>query len=94
MKICLRLVAVKLKRPRSNLALAKNRKPAFTHPGLWNWIVTRSRYIPDPLVHHGRHFGRTVHALCNIQALLTNGLLRMGELSDEAEETSTYEYAF
>ncbi|KAH7919885.1 hypothetical protein BV22DRAFT_1050765 [Leucogyrophana mollusca] len=45
----------------------------------------------DPLVHHGRHFGRTVHALCNVQALITNGILRLGELADEPEETFTAE---
>lgn len=49
--------------------------------------------LTDPLVHHGRHFGRTVHALCNVQALLTNGLLRIGELAGEPEEAFTYEYA-
>ncbi|KAH7917879.1 hypothetical protein BV22DRAFT_972081, partial [Leucogyrophana mollusca] len=45
----------------------------------------------DPLVHHGRHFGRTVHALCNVQALITNGILRLGELADEPEESFTAE---
>ena len=45
----------------------------------------------DPLVHHGRHFGRTVHALCTVQALLNNGLLRMGELADQPEETFSLE---
>ncbi|KAJ3540411.1 hypothetical protein NMY22_g4312 [Coprinellus aureogranulatus] len=28
----------------------------------------------DPLVHHGRHFGRTVYAFSNMQALLLAGL--------------------
>ena len=32
------------------------------------------RTTQDPLVHHGRHFGRTVHAFCNVQTLITNGL--------------------
>ncbi|KAG1842301.1 hypothetical protein C8R48DRAFT_751100 [Suillus tomentosus] len=45
----------------------------------------------DPLVHYGRHFGRTVHALCNFQALLTNGILRMGELAETPEENFTAE---
>ncbi|KAG2129163.1 hypothetical protein DEU56DRAFT_915282 [Suillus clintonianus] len=45
----------------------------------------------DPLVHYGRHFGRTVHALCNFQALLTNGILRMGELAEIPEENFTNE---
>jgi len=47
--------------------------------------------VADPLVHHGRHFGRTVHALCSVNALLTNGILRMGELADAAEDTFTHE---
>src|SRR6266436_3565944 len=47
----------------------------------------------DPLVSHGRHFGRTVHALCNMQALLTNRLLRLGERAEEPEELFTEELA-
>lgn len=47
--------------------------------------------LSDPLVSHGRHFGRTVHALCNVQSLLTNGLLRLGELSEESDEYFTAE---
>jgi len=37
----------------------------------------------DPLVHHGRHFCRTVHALCNIDVLLTNGISRITEQADD-----------
>ena len=33
----------------------------------------------DPLVSYGHHFGHTVHALCNVQALITKGLLHMRE---------------
>jgi hypothetical protein len=43
-------------------------------------------------VHHGRHFGRVVHALCTVNTLLNNGILRMGELADRAEDTFTREY--
>ena len=46
----------------------------------------------DPLVHHGRHFGRTVHAMCNIQALVTNDILRAVEDREVAEETLTLEF--
>jgi hypothetical protein len=45
----------------------------------------------DPLVHHSRHFGCTLHAMMNVQALLTNGLLQMVELTDRPEETFTAE---
>ena len=47
--------------------------------------------LTDPLIHHGRHFGRTIHAMCNVAALLSNGILRMGELADEPEEAFTAE---
>ncbi|KAF9234633.1 hypothetical protein BU15DRAFT_89931 [Melanogaster broomeanus] len=45
----------------------------------------------DPLVHHGRHFGCAVHAFCNVQALLTNGILMMGENTDSNLESLTAE---
>jgi hypothetical protein len=41
--------------------------------------------LTDPLVHHGRHFGRAVHTFCNLKALLANGLLCHSE-SNEASE--------
>ncbi|KAF8835988.1 hypothetical protein BDN67DRAFT_992258 [Paxillus ammoniavirescens] len=44
----------------------------------------------DPLVHHGRHFGRAVHAFCNVQTLVTNGLIRMAADGDEEMLTATY----
>ncbi|KAG2746209.1 hypothetical protein P692DRAFT_201841031 [Suillus brevipes Sb2] len=40
----------------------------------------------NPLVLHGRHFGRTVFALCNYPALLTSGILRLEELQDSSVE--------
>ncbi|KIK34358.1 hypothetical protein CY34DRAFT_98146 [Suillus luteus UH-Slu-Lm8-n1] len=63
------------KTPVDALQLSPRKRPAAT----------------DPLVHYGCHFGRTVHALCNFQALLTNGILRMGELAEIPEENFTAE---
>ncbi|KAG1827582.1 uncharacterized protein BJ212DRAFT_1443543 [Suillus subaureus] len=40
----------------------------------------------DPLVSHGRHFGRTVFALCNYPSLLTNGILCLEQLEDATLE--------
>ncbi|KAG1895210.1 uncharacterized protein F5891DRAFT_984417 [Suillus fuscotomentosus] len=40
----------------------------------------------NPLVLHGRHFGRTVFALCNYPSLLTGGILRLEELQDSSIE--------
>ncbi|KAG1850564.1 hypothetical protein C8R48DRAFT_613481 [Suillus tomentosus] len=40
----------------------------------------------DPLVSHGRHFGRTVFALCNYPSLLTNGILRLEQMEDTSLE--------
>jgi hypothetical protein len=51
-----------------------------------------NRCAADPLVHHGRHFGRAVHALCSVPALLSNGILRLGVLADKPESTFTHEY--
>jgi hypothetical protein len=56
------------------------------------FITLLGSCLSDPLVSYGRHFGRTVHALANVQALVTNGLLRMGELAGEPEEAFTSEY--
>ena len=47
----------------------------------------------DPLVRYGRHFGRPVHAMCSIQALLTNGMPHMGEEGEVVEESLTPEQA-
>lgn len=57
-----------------------------------NFEILCSSCSTDPLIHHGRHFGRTVHALCSVSALLNNGILRMGELADEPEESFTHDY--
>ncbi|KAF8239325.1 hypothetical protein L208DRAFT_1238246 [Tricholoma matsutake] len=45
----------------------------------------------DPFVHYRRHFGRTVHAMCSIQALLTNSIVHMGEEGEVVEESLTPE---
>ncbi|KAG2738342.1 hypothetical protein P692DRAFT_20758862, partial [Suillus brevipes Sb2] len=45
----------------------------------------------DLLVHYRCHFGRTVHALCNFHALLTNGILWVGELAETPDENFTAE---
>ncbi|KAG1847966.1 hypothetical protein C8R48DRAFT_779037 [Suillus tomentosus] len=42
--------------------------------------------LSDPLVSHGRHFGRTVFALCNYPSLLTNGILRLEQMENAALE--------
>jgi hypothetical protein len=47
--------------------------------------------VTDPLVHYGRHFGWTIHALCRVHALVTNGLLREVELAERREESFTAE---
>jgi len=54
------------------------------------------RHSSDPLVHHGRHFGRTVYAMCNVRLLITNGLLRLEEFDggEILEESLTSEYVF
>ncbi|TEB31337.1 hypothetical protein FA13DRAFT_1754812 [Coprinellus micaceus] len=41
-------------------------------------ILTSTR--ADPLVGHGRHFGRTIRTFCRINTLITNGLSRTMQL--------------
>ncbi|KAG1738830.1 uncharacterized protein EDB91DRAFT_1237634 [Suillus paluster] len=48
----------------------------------------------DPLVSHGRHFGRTVFALCNYPSLLTNGILRLEQLEEASIEDFPAESTF
>ena len=45
----------------------------------------------DPLVHHGRHFCWTIHALCNIYALLMQSVIRETERSEYTDEDLTAE---
>ncbi|KIJ10332.1 hypothetical protein PAXINDRAFT_86244, partial [Paxillus involutus ATCC 200175] len=49
------------------------------------------RTIQDPLVHHGRHFGRAVHTFCNVQTLIVNGLAAMAE-GEDLESMTTLEH--
>ena len=44
----------------------------------------------NPLVHHRQHFGQTVHAMCNVQALIGNSLLFLenGEVTEELLTTA------
>lgn len=55
------------------------------------YSLVRESCGTDPLVHHGRHFGRTVHALCNVSSLLHNGFLRIIELAEASEDSFTEE---
>ncbi|KAH6884645.1 hypothetical protein BKA70DRAFT_1124785 [Coprinopsis sp. MPI-PUGE-AT-0042] len=42
----------------------------------------------SPLVHHGRHFGRTIQAFCRVQTLIKNGMVRTVQLhTGELEES-------
>ncbi|KAI5994386.1 hypothetical protein EDD15DRAFT_2387764 [Pisolithus albus] len=43
----------------------------------------------DPLVHRGRHFGRAVHAFCNVPTLLTNGIVLLSEGRGDALDSLT-----
>ncbi|KAI5992631.1 hypothetical protein EDC04DRAFT_2872768 [Pisolithus marmoratus] len=47
--------------------------------------------MQDLLVHHGCHFGHVVHAFCNVQMLLTNGVTLMGDVEERGLETLTQE---
>jgi hypothetical protein len=40
------------------------------------------RSVSDPLVGHGRHFRRTVHAMVQVSVLVRNGIERSIELEE------------
>lgn len=39
----------------------------------------------NPLIHHGRYFGRTVHAMSNVSALLNNAIVRLVEQEENPD---------
>ncbi|KIJ58976.1 hypothetical protein HYDPIDRAFT_44219 [Hydnomerulius pinastri MD-312] len=57
-----------------------------THSSALELGPRKKQSTQDPLVHHGRHFGCAVHAFCNVQTLISNGITLMGERDDEPEE--------
>jgi hypothetical protein len=63
-----------------------------TQPNVPYKFILVASCISDPLIGHGHHFGHMVHALCNIQALLMNSILCLGEQANELEELLTVEY--
>ena len=56
---------------------------------IFSSVTMLFRTMQDPLVHHGCHFGRVVHAFCNVQTLMTNGIARLGEDEDRGLELLT-----
>ncbi|KAH6885043.1 hypothetical protein BKA70DRAFT_1377634 [Coprinopsis sp. MPI-PUGE-AT-0042] len=69
----------------STLGPLKKRKAA--EPSLQRFLFVSAR--TDPLVHYGRHFGRTVRAFCRIQSLIKLGLSIAVQLDlEEMEEES------
>ncbi|KAG1751524.1 uncharacterized protein EDB91DRAFT_1234866 [Suillus paluster] len=51
-------------------------------PMVFRTLILSPSSSSNPLVSHGRHFGRTVFALCNYPSLLTNGILRLEQMED------------
>ncbi|KAG6912529.1 hypothetical protein DXG01_013970, partial [Tephrocybe rancida] len=43
--------------------------------------------MQDPLIHHGRHFGRTIHAFCRIHGIINNGIIIQDELDTTGQLT-------
>jgi hypothetical protein len=79
--------------PVNALRMAKRKTPSVRHSVCRFFILTKLLWLSrpgDPFVHHGRHFGRTVHTMCNIHALICNGVAHMGE-EPVPEESLTYE---
>ncbi|KAH6904935.1 hypothetical protein BKA70DRAFT_1373300 [Coprinopsis sp. MPI-PUGE-AT-0042] len=57
-------------------ALGRRKRASDDTDGDHIWALGRKKRPTrtDPLVHHGRHFGRTIRAFCRVQALIKDGL--------------------
>ena len=54
--------------------LVDERKSLLALYSPWAAFICVYRSSQDPLIHYGRHFGRTIHAFSNVQNLILNGL--------------------
>jgi hypothetical protein len=78
------------KRPLSNaLELGPRKRPYVDLSVIPSSISLLLRTAQDPLVHHGRHFGRVVHAFCSVQTLITNGIAMLAEQENGDMESIT-----
>jgi len=68
----------------------KDRK--LHHPRRPYFVSLSPSCRTDPLIGHGRHFGRTTHAFCNIHSLIVSGITWMAESYEEADEWYTAEF--
>lgn len=82
------------KRPNA-LELGPRKKAYVPNVNLTNEVVLTSalsRCFTDPLVHHGRHFGRTIHAMCNFPTLINNGITRTVDQATAPDVSLSAEY--
>lgn len=47
----------------------------------------------DPLIHHGRHFGRSIFAFANLHALLLAGISSQGDVPPETQQYVLLRYS-
>jgi hypothetical protein len=74
------------KAPKSRRRVAsRSTKETVSVQLLLTQLANVYRTVTDPLVHHGRHFGRAIHTFCNMKALLSNGMVRHSEADEAAE---------
>ncbi|KAJ3529763.1 hypothetical protein NMY22_g8865 [Coprinellus aureogranulatus] len=58
------------KRPKTRTRGRKRPSEDSTH----HWAPLQKQLRTDPLVGHGRHFGRTIRTFCRVQTLISSGL--------------------
>lgn len=75
-----------VRRRESSLQLEPRKKPSVLTLTSILYSMQSIRRAPNPLVHHGRHFGRTVHALCSVKQLLRNCIPRLDDIDGVDEE--------
>ncbi|TEB19261.1 hypothetical protein FA13DRAFT_1719015 [Coprinellus micaceus] len=69
-------------------ANSRKRPPSPTGFTALKWGPPQKQVRTDPLVGHGRHFGRTIRTFCRVHTLIKSGLsramqLELGRITDE-----------
>ncbi|KAJ3515793.1 hypothetical protein NMY22_g14358 [Coprinellus aureogranulatus] len=72
--------------PRFGTVPPPPKAPPKSRKGALHWAPRKKPTNTNPLVHHGRHFGRAIYAFANVHALLLAGLAANSEGPVETQQ--------
>ncbi|KAG6912530.1 hypothetical protein DXG01_013962 [Tephrocybe rancida] len=73
--------------PRPSPDSVLGRRPQELEDNVLGQGPRKKACMQDPLIHHGRHFGRTIHAFCRIHGIINNGIIIQDELDTTGQLT-------